>query len=114
MPDTTIGQPIDRIDGKAKVTGAARYSGDMRAEHPAFGVMVTSTIGRGTISKVDIKAAQEAPGVVLVMTHENAPAQAPFKAEAKDRHARPKPQLNETRIHHHGEAVALVVADTLE
>ncbi|MCW5733430.1 MAG: xanthine dehydrogenase family protein molybdopterin-binding subunit [Enhydrobacter sp.] len=114
MPDTIIGQPIDRIDGKAKVTGAARYSGDRRAEHPAFGVIVTSTIGRGTITKIDIKAAEQAPGVVLVMSHENAPAQAPFKQEGEDRHARPKPQLAEARIHYHGEPVALVVADTFE
>jgi xanthine dehydrogenase YagR molybdenum-binding subunit len=114
MPDTVIGQPIDRIDGKAKVTGAARYSGDMRAEHPAFGVIVTSTIGRGTITKVDIKEAQQAPGVLLVMSHENAPAQAPFKQEGEDRHGRPKPQLAEARVHYHGEPIALVVADTFE
>src|SRR5437763_6917008 len=114
MPDTLIGQPIDRIDGKAKVTGAARYAGDMRAEHPAYGVIVTSTIGRGTITKVDIKEAQQAPGVLLVMSHENAPAQAPFKPEGEDRHGRPKPQLAEARIHYHGEPVALVVADTFE
>src|SRR5436190_15763201 len=114
MPDTIIGQPIDRIDGKAKVTGAARYAGDMRADHPAFGVIVTSTIGRGTITKIDIKEAQKAPGVVLAMSHENAPAQAPFKREGEDRHGRPKPQLAESRIHYHGEPVALVVADTFE
>jgi xanthine dehydrogenase YagR molybdenum-binding subunit len=114
MPDTIIGQPVDRIDGKAKVTGAARYSGDMRAEHPAFGVIVTSTIGRGSITKVDIRDAQQAPGVVLVMSHENAPAQAPFKHEGEDRHGRPKPQLAEARIHYRGEPVALVVADTFE
>jgi xanthine dehydrogenase YagR molybdenum-binding subunit len=114
MPDTLIGQPIDRVDGKAKVTGAARYAGDMRAEHPAFGVIVTSTIGRGTISKVDIKDAQQAPGVLLVMSNENAPAQAPFKQEGEDRHGRSKPQLSEARVHYHGEPVALVVADTFE
>ena len=114
MPDTIIGQPIDRIDGKAKVTGAARYAGDMRADHPAFGVIVTSTIGRGTITKIDIKEAEKAPGVVLAMSHENAPAQAPFKREGEDRHGRPKPQLAESRIHYHGEPVALVVADTFE
>src|SRR6476659_3171184 len=113
MPDTIIGQPIDRVDGKAKVTGAARYAGDRRAEHPAVGVIVTSTVGRGTITKVDIKEAQAAPGVVLVMSHENAPAQAPFKHEG-DRHARPKPQLHEARVHYYGEPVALVVADTFE
>ena len=114
MPDTIIGQPIDRVDGKAKVTGSARYAGDRRAEHPAYGVIVTSTIGRGTMTKVDIKEAQQAPGVLLVMSHENAPAQAPFKQEGEDRHGRPKPQLVEARIHFHGEPVALVVADTFE
>ncbi len=114
MPDTIIGQPLDRIDGKAKVTGAARYAGDWRAEHPAVGVIVTSTISRGTITKVDVKAAEQAPGVVLVMSNENAPAKAPFKQEGEDRHARPKPQLAEARVHFHGEPVALVVADTFE
>lgn len=114
MPDTIIGQPIDRIDGKAKVTGAARYAGDTRAEHPAFGVVVTSTIGRGTIEKIDIKAAEAAPGVLLVMSHDNAPAQAPFKAQGEDRHGRPKPQLAEARVHYFGAPVALVVADTFE
>jgi xanthine dehydrogenase YagR molybdenum-binding subunit len=114
MPDTIIGQPIDRIDGKAKVTGAARYAGDTRAEHPAFGVIVTSTVGRGTITKVDTKAAESAPGVLLVMSHHNAPAQAPFKAQGEDRHGRPKPQLAEARVHYYGEPVALVVADTFE
>jgi xanthine dehydrogenase YagR molybdenum-binding subunit len=114
MPDTIIGQPIDRIDGKAKVTGAARYAGDMRADRPAFGVIVTSTVGRGAITKVDTKEAMKAPGVVLVMSHENAPAQAPFKREGEDRHGRPKPQLSEARVHYHGQPVALVVADTFE
>jgi xanthine dehydrogenase YagR molybdenum-binding subunit len=114
MTDTIIGQPIDRIDGKAKVTGAARYAGDQRAEQPAFGVIVTSTIGRGTIGKVDTKEAENAPGVLLVMSHQNAPAQAPFKAQGADRHARPKPQIAEARVHYFGEPVALVVADSFE
>jgi xanthine dehydrogenase YagR molybdenum-binding subunit len=51
---------------------------------------------------------------VLVMSHENAPAQAPFKREGEDRHGRPKPQLSEARVHYHGQPVALVVADTFE
>jgi xanthine dehydrogenase YagR molybdenum-binding subunit len=114
MSDSILGQPINRIDGKAKVTGAARYAGDSRAEHPAVGVIVTSTIGRGTITKIDLKEAEAAPGVVLVMSHENAPAQAPFKHEGEDRNGRPKPQLTEARVHYWGEPVALVVADTFE
>lgn len=114
MPDTLIGQPVDRVDGKAKVTGAAHYSGDRRAEHPAFGVIVTSTVGRGTIIKVDADRARESPGVLMVMSHENAPGQAPFKQSGEDRHGRPKPQLSGSRVHYFGQPVALIVADTFE
>ena len=115
MPDTVIGQPLDRVDGKAKVTGAARYAGDTQTEgRLAFGVIVTSTVGQGAIASIDTSAAKRAPGVVMVMTHENAPRQAPFKHGGEDRHARPKPQLTDKQIHHHGEPVALVVAETFE
>ncbi len=115
MPDSVIGQPLDRIDGRAKVTGAARYAADVRpASPPAYGVIVTSTIGRGLISKVEAEEAKRAPGVLLVMSHEDAPAQAPFKQRGGSRHARPKPQLSESRVYYYGEPVALVVAQTFE
>ena len=54
------------------------------------------------------------PGVLLVMTHENAPRQAPFQAKADDRHARPKPQLASDKVEYYGQPVALVVAETAE
>jgi xanthine dehydrogenase YagR molybdenum-binding subunit len=117
MPDSIIGQPVDRIDGRAKVTGRARYAADVPSGMPvAYGVLVTSTIGRGEISRVEAGEAERAPGVLLVMSHENVPAQGPFKAGglAGQRHARAKPQLDGTRIHYYGEPVALVVADTFE
>ena len=109
-----IGQPIDRIDGPAKATGAAAYAGDSRAERMAFGSIVTATIGKGRITAIDTAAARALPGVLLVMTHENAPAQAPFQATAEDRHARPKPQLASDKVQYFGEPVALVVAETAE
>jgi xanthine dehydrogenase YagR molybdenum-binding subunit len=115
MPDSLIGQPIDRVDGKAKVTGAARYAADtVAAKAPAVGVIVTSTIGHGRIANVDKREAERAPGVLLVMSHDNAPAQAPFQQQADDRHARPKPQLSENVVHFHGEPIALVVAESFE
>jgi xanthine dehydrogenase YagR molybdenum-binding subunit len=117
MPDPVIGQPIDRIDGKAKVTGAARYAADMQSSRPAaFGVIVTSTIGRGVVTDVAAGDAEKMPGVLLVMSHENAPPQARFKSGSLGgkRHARAKPQLTESRVHYHGEPVALVVAETFE
>jgi xanthine dehydrogenase YagR molybdenum-binding subunit len=117
MPESIIGQPLDRIDGRAKVTGKARYAADVPSSTPpAYGVLVTSIIGRGEISRIDAAEAQRVPGILLILTHENVPPQAPFKAGSLggQRHARPKPQLDGTRIHYYGEPVALVVAETFE
>lgn len=115
MPDSVIGQPLDRVDGKAKVTGAARYAADTyTGRRPAVGVIVGATVAQGTIASIDTGAAERAPGVVLVMTHENAPKQAEFKRDAEDRHGRAKPQLVGRQIDHHGQPVALVVAETFE
>src|ERR1700704_3573842 len=109
-----IGQPVDRLDGPAKATGAAPYAGDSRAERMAFGSIVTATVGKGRITAIDAAAARALPGVPLVMTHENAPPQAPFQAKGEDRHARPKPQLSSDKVQYFGEPVALVVAETAE
>src|SRR3979490_2254199 len=105
-----IGQPIDRIDGPAKATGAAPYAGDTRSARLAFGSIVPATIGRGRITGIDAAAARALPGVLLVMTHENAPRQAPFQAKGEDRHARPKPQLASDKGQYFGEPVQLGVA----
>jgi xanthine dehydrogenase YagR molybdenum-binding subunit len=115
MPDNIIGQPVDRIDGRAKVTGAALYSADHSADRLAYGYIVTSTIGRGEIATIDSAAAQKMPGVLLVMTHENAPRQAPLPpAKSEDRTARVSPQLSDAKIRNFGQPIALVVARTRE
>src|SRR4029453_14373323 len=111
-----IGQAIDRIDGRAKVTGTAAYAADNRAERMTFGSIVTATIARGRILGIDANAARRMPGVLLVMTHENAPKQAPFQAKADDRHARPRPKPHPAhdKVQHFGQPLALVVAETAE
>ena len=109
-----IGQPLDRIDGGVKVTGAALYAGDNRAERMAFGWIVPATVACGRISGIDTSVARRLPGVLLVMTHENAPSQAPFQAKGEDRHGRPKPVLVDSEVKHFGQPVALVVAETPE
>jgi xanthine dehydrogenase YagR molybdenum-binding subunit len=109
-----IGQAIDRIDGRAKVTGTAAYAADNRADRMAFGSIVGATIARGRVARMETSAARRMPGVLLVMTHENAPRQAPFQAKAEDRHARPKPQLADDKVQYFGQPVALVVAETAE
>jgi xanthine dehydrogenase YagR molybdenum-binding subunit len=66
-----IGQPVPRVDGPAKVTGLARYAGEFKPHNLAYAAMVTSTIPRGKISRIEIEEAERAPGVLAVITHEN-------------------------------------------
>ncbi len=66
-----MGQPVPRVDGPAKVTGQARYTAEFRPFNLAFAALVTSTIPRGRISRLDIAEAERAPGVLGVITHEN-------------------------------------------
>ncbi|MCY7318687.1 MAG: xanthine dehydrogenase family protein molybdopterin-binding subunit [Ramlibacter sp.] len=111
-----IGWPMDRVDGRLKVTGQAPYAYEVKeAARPAYGYLVEASIARGRISAIDSGAAERAPGVLLVMTHRNAPKQAAFgPIDMKDRFARAKPHLNDTRIEHYGEPVAFVVAESFE
>jgi len=111
---TNIGKPVNRIDGPLKVTGRATYA----AEHwnvgqPLYGFIVGATIGKGRIETIDTARAEGAPGVRMVMTHQNAPAQ----GEADPSHSaysRAYPTLAGPEVHHYGEPVALVVASTYE
>jgi CO/xanthine dehydrogenase Mo-binding subunit len=68
-----IGQPMDRTDGLLKVTGEARYAAEFPEARIAHAVLVTSTISSGSIASIDASRAQSLPGVLLVMTYQNAP-----------------------------------------
>ena len=76
-PGGLIGQPLDRIDGPLKVTGTRRYAYEYRPQSaPAYGYLALSTIARGRVTAIDTAAAERAPGVLLVLTSKNMPAQA--------------------------------------
>ncbi|MBG9388331.1 xanthine dehydrogenase family protein molybdopterin-binding subunit [Caenimonas aquaedulcis] len=110
-----MGRAMDRVDGHLKVTGRAPYAYEVKeGAKPAYGWLVEATISRGRVSAIDTQAAERSPGVLMVMTHRNAPKQAPFAHEGEDRFARPRPQLNDARIEYYGEPVAFVVAETIE
>jgi xanthine dehydrogenase YagR molybdenum-binding subunit len=111
-----IGKPIDRVDGRLKVMGKAPYAYEVQDGGPAaYGYIVEATIAKGRIAEIDSAAAERAPGVLLVMTHKNAPRQGAWgPVDMKDRFARASPQLASDRIRHYGEAVAFVVAETFE
>src|SRR5712672_1893769 len=71
-----VGKPLDRVDGRLKVTGGARYAYEVLQEPTTtYGYVVEASIGKGRIKSIDTRAAERAPGVVLVLTHRNAPAQ---------------------------------------
>ena len=108
---TAIGQPLSRLDGPEKVTGQARYTADVRVEGVAYGVLVSSTIARGRIDRIDTAPASAAPGVVRVFTHGNTPRLAELTMPPAGQTVLP---LQNDEIHYEGQPVALVIAETLE
>ena len=112
-----IGKPMDRVDGVLKVTGRAPYAYEVQESkrRPAIGFLLEASIAKGRVASIDVAAAEKSPGVVLVMTHRNAPPQAPFSEEdGEDRFAQPRPQLGDAQIRYYGQPIAFVVAETFE
>ena len=111
-----VGLPLDRVDGRLKVTGKAEYAYEYAAQGSAlYGVIVTASIGKGRVAAADVQDAQKAPGVRLVLTKDNAPPQHPFgPVDLPDRFARAMPALNNDDVPYFGFPVAFVVADTFE
>ena len=68
-----VGEPLDRIDGPKKVTGTATYAYEYSPDDVTYAFPVQSTIAKGRIASIDTSAAQAIPGVITVLTHENAP-----------------------------------------
>src|SRR5689334_19735678 len=113
--DIPIGD-IDRVDGKAKVTGSAKYSAEYDLPGLVYGVLVSSTITKGSITAIDTKNAERAPGVLAVITHLNAPkvpgydvGQDPAKPPTNNRGLR---IFSNNKIYFNGQPIALVIADT--
>jgi xanthine dehydrogenase YagR molybdenum-binding subunit len=109
-----VGQPILRIDGRLKVTGSARYTADIPLETIVQAAIVYSTIANGRIVSIETAVAENAPGVLAVLTHKNMPRM----NRQSWSHLRPQGQtylpLQDDRIHYAGQPVALVVAATLD
>src|SRR5215468_5683927 len=74
----SIGAPINRIDGIQKATGSAKYAYEYPVEGVVYAFPVQSTIARGRVSAIDASAARALPGVITVLSHENAPQLAPL------------------------------------
>ena len=115
MTPTRIGDPIIRVDGRAKVTGAAKYAAEFDVPNAAQGVMLTSTIATGTITRMDTRAAERVPGVIAILTPANAP-QLPKHGEAgvNPPAGRKLQLLQDANVYYNNQPIAVVVAETLE
>src|SRR5262245_4021636 len=104
------GQPMDRVDGRLKVTGGARFAGDFTAPGLAHAVLVQSAIARGRVSALNAADAKAAPGVLAVITFEDL-TQFPLPTVPPAGTAVP---LLSRDIVYSGQNIAVVVAETLE
>ena len=117
MTTNYIGEPISRVDGRAKVTGEAKYAGEHNVPNRAYGFVVSSTIAKGKITNIDTSQALAVKGVVDVLTHLNTPRLTASDDDFRDEAAPPgspfRP-LQDDRIRFSGQPVALVIAETFE
>ena len=112
-----VGSPRNRVDGAAKVTGAAQYAGEFTAPDLAHGYVVSGSVAKGRITSIETAAALAVPGVIEVFTHENRPRTAWFDYNYQDQVAPPGTPfraLYDDTILYSGQPVALVVAETQE
>jgi xanthine dehydrogenase YagR molybdenum-binding subunit len=111
-----IGRPLDRVDGPLKVTGRAKYAYEYAAQgEAAYGFIVSAAIAKGRVVGVDVRDAERASGVLLVLTQDNAPPQTPWgPVDLPDRFARAEPALDSDAVRYFGFPVAFVVAETFE
>ena len=113
-----IGTSTSRIDGHAKVTGAAKYASEHNVEGLAYAAVVTSTIAKGRIARIDTSEALSVEGVLDVLTHENRPPMArstsPYKDDVAPEQGTPLRPLYDDKILFNRQPIALVLAEEWE
>ena len=102
-----VGKPLNRIDGPLKTTGHATYAYEWHDAVPnaAYGYVVTAGIAKGRISSMELDAARRSPGVLAIVTADNA---GPLQKSQRNA----APLLGGPEITHYHQALALVVAET--
>lgn len=113
-----IGKPIDRVDARLKVTGKAKYAAEFKPSRMAYAFPVRSTIAKGTITGFDTADAEKSPGVIAVITNENAPRLTKLDAKAVQETGGSLGEqlvsLQDNEVHYYGQYIATVVAETYE
>src|SRR5438094_1168721 len=116
MSAATIGQPLTRVDGKLKVTGTATYAAEFARPKLAYGMLIQSAIANGRVEKIDVTAAKSAPGVIAILTRENAPQFKPYPDDLTQKGApgESRVPLQDDEIHYAGQHLGVVVAESFE
>lgn len=113
-----IGEPLDRVDGKLKVTGRATYTAEFNIPNVAHGVLHVSSIARGRIAAMDTQAAARVPGVIAIMNQQSPDR---FVRLAKDPMLAPVSSIDrklqlfqDDRVYYANQPIAMAIAETLE
>src|SRR5258706_2481615 len=113
-----IGTATSRVDGRAKVTGEAKYAGEFNAVGLAYGSVVESAIAKGRIVRIDTSEALRVEGVLDVLTHQNRPRMAgtdqAWKDDVAPEEGSPFRPLYDDKIMFSGQPIALVLAEEWE
>ncbi|WP_264479053.1 xanthine dehydrogenase family protein molybdopterin-binding subunit [Acidisoma silvae] len=102
-----VGAALPRLDGPCKVRGAAAFAAEVAIDDMTYAAFAFSTVAKGRLATLDTSAAEQSPGVILVMTHRNAPRMRPGAAGDL-------PLMQDDRIHWNGQPIAVVLAETQE
>jgi xanthine dehydrogenase YagR molybdenum-binding subunit len=116
MNEPSIGKPLERVDGHAKVTGAARYAAEHDQPNQAYAVIVGSSIGLGRIISIEDGTAVGLPGVLAILSHKNA-----LRLSYREHRTGIDPAIGERlhvlqddQVRFFGQPVAVAVAETIE
>jgi xanthine dehydrogenase YagR molybdenum-binding subunit len=114
-PKANMGQPIPRYDAVAKVTGKAQYASDVPLPRPAYAYLITSAIAKGRIDGFDLSEAGKLPGVIAIVTHEDAPKLKEAKFFSNGGYASTTNQpLKSAEIAEEGQIIGVVLAESYE
>src|SRR5690349_11016432 len=112
-----IGTSTSRVDGHAKVTGAAKYAGEFNMPGLVYGAVVASTIAKGRITRIDASAATQLEGVIDVLTHKNRPRLADtdegYKDDVAPEVGSPFRPMYDDKVLFNGQPIALVLAEDI-
>lgn len=105
---------VDRVDGRLKVTGQARYPAETQIANVAYSALVLSTIPKGRVTRLDTRAAESAPGVLRVFTYREMPKLGRVERFPVGSAGQSFMPMQDDRIHYAGQFIAFVIAETSE